>query len=133
MLSPSDDRTTPTLHISVSDESNTSIYTRQPIVSSPTATADTRRHHHRQRAYRSDSTESVDKLGSGDFSRRTRDMTLVAESSQSFDLSIGISHEGTTISSPTCVEGQGTPVLSPIIVYPVAPERFLRHEKRRKM
>ena len=77
--------------------------------------------------------EPTDKLGSGDFSRlsraRSRDMTLVAESSQ---LPID-SHEGTMVSSPTCAKDQGTPVLSPIEINPVAPENFSRHEKRRKM
>lgn len=135
MLSPSDDRTTPSLHISVSDDSNKPIYAAH-IVSSPTA--DTRRPHpgHRIRAYRSDSTESTDKLGSGEISRLTRDMTLVAGSSQlSIDLSTVLSHEGTTISSPTCVgdHWQGTPVLSLIDIYPVPPEKFSRHEKRQKM
>ena len=120
MLSPSDDRTTPSLHISVSDDSNTPIYitTQAHLVSSPTS--DPRRPHHRLRGYRSDSTESTDKLGSGEISRLSRDMTLVAGSS-------------TTVSSPNCVEDQGTLVLSPKDLYPVAPENFSRHEKRRKM
>ena len=133
MLSPSEDRTTPTLHISASDDSDVPIYTGQPhFVSSPTV--DTRRLHYRQRGYRSDSTESIDRLGSGEISRSTRDMTLVAGSSElSFDLSTGHSHEGTTISSPTFVEYEGTPALSPDDIYPVAPEKISRHEKRRKM
>ena len=132
MLSPSDDRTTPSLRISVSDDSNTPMYTSH-LVTSPTA--DPRRLHHRQRGY---STESTDKLGSGDFSRlsrASRDMTLVAEGSQlSIDLSTGISHEGTMVSSPTCMKDQGTPILSFGDIYPVAPENFPRYEKtRRKM
>ena len=78
--------------------------------------------------------EPTDKLGSGDFSRLSRDMTLVEKSSQlSIDFSTGHSHEGTMVSSPTCAKDQGTPVLSPIEIYPVAPEKFSRHEKRRKM
>ena len=139
MLSPSDDGTTPSLHsIAVSDDSDSLIYATQPhFVSSPTA--ETRRPHHRLRGYRSDSTESTDisdVLSSGEISRLTRDMTLVERSSQlSFDLSTGLSHEGTRIFSPTCQcgEDQGTPVLSPYDIYPVAPENFLRYEKRRKM
>ena len=132
MLSPSDDRTTPSLHISLSDDSDHDTPGPGPIfakdlVSSPTAAYTRRPHHHGLRGY-SDSTESTEILGSGDFSRLTRDMTLVAGSS--FDHSTGFSHEGTTVSGPTCV---GTPVLSPIDVYPVAPEFFTRHEKRRKM
>ena len=119
----------------MSDDSNQPIYTAQRhFVSSPTT--DTRRlrlHHHRQLGYRSDSTESTDKLGSGEIFR-LRDMTLVAESSQlSIDLSTRLSHEGTAVSSPTCVEDEETPVPSPIEICPVAPEKFSRHEKRRKM
>ena len=86
------------------------------------------------RGYRYDSTESTDKIGSGDISRSTRDMTLVAEPSQmSLDLSTRLSHEGTMISSPICAEDQATPVLSPNDIYPAAPENFSRHKKRRKM
>lgn len=141
MLSVSSyDRTTPSHRISVPDDSNLPnlpIYTTQRhFVSSPTADTRPSRPHHRLRGYRSDSTESTDKLGSGEISRLTlaRDMTLVAGSPQlSFDLSTGLSHEGTTICSPTCVEDQRTPVSSPIDIYPVAPENFSRHEKRRKM
>ena len=130
MLSPSDVQTTPSLHISVSDDSDSAIYTTQPhFVSSPTA--DTRRPHHRLRGY---SSESIDRLGSGEISRLTRDMTLVVGSSElPFDLSTGLFHKGSMISSPTCVEGQGTPVLTPNDIYPVAPENFSRYEKRRKM
>ena len=133
MLSPSDDETTPSLHIiSVSGDSDSPIYTTQPHFSSFPA-ADTRRPHHRLLGYRSDSTESTDMLGSEEISRLTHDMTLVARSSQlTFDFSTGISHDGTTISSST-VEDQGTPVLSRNNIYPVAPENFLRHVKRRKM
>ena len=143
MLSPSDDGTAPSLHtnIYVPDDSDSLTYTTQPhFVSSPTA--DTRRPHpgHRLRGYRSGSTESTDigdVLGSGEISRLTRDdMTLVARSSQlSFDLSTEVSHEGTTMSSLTCQYGedQGTPVLSPNDIYPIAPELFSRYEKRRKM
>ena len=129
VLSPSSDRNTPSLHRSVSDDSDSPIYATQlNFVSSPTV--DTRRSHHRLRGYRSDSTESTDSLGSGEISRLSRDLTLVEE----FDLSTGLSSLiGTTISSPTCVEDQGTLALSPIGVYPVAPEFFLRYEKRRKM
>ena len=127
MLSPSDDRTTPSLPTSVSDDSDTPIYASR-FVSSPTAVT---RRHHQQRGY---SMESTDKLGSGDFSRLSRNMTLVAECPQlSIDLSTGmISHEGTTVSSPTCVKDQGTPILSPDVIYPVAPENFPRY-RRRKM
>ena len=134
MLSPTpSDRTPPSLRLSVSDDSDTPTYiTSQPLVSSPTSV--TRRLHHSLRGY---SMEPTDKLGSGDFSRlsrASRDMTLVAESSQlSIDFSTGHSHEGTMVSSPTCAKDQGTPVLSPIEIYPVAPEKFSRHEKRRKM
>jgi hypothetical protein len=131
MLSPSDDRTatSSSLHISVSDEFNSPIYASQ-IVSSPTA--DTRRPHHRPRGYSSDSTEFTEKLGSGEMSRVTRDMTLVAGSPHlSIDLSSPLSPEGTVISSPTSVKDQGIAGL--IDVYPVAPEDFGRYEKRRKM
>ena len=132
MLSPSDDQTSPStsLRISVSDISNTLIYTTQlHFVSSPTA--ETRRRHHRLRGYRSDSTESIERLGSGEISSLTRDMTLVAGSSHlSLDLSTRLSHEGTMVSSPTCAEDPETPVLQ---IYPVAPEHFRRHENRRKM
>jgi hypothetical protein len=132
--SPSDDRTAPSLHISVSEESDVSdhpMYTGQRhFVSSPTSV--TRRlQHHRQLGYHSDSTESTDKLGSGEISRLSlaRDMTLVAGTSQlSIDLSTRLSHEGTKVSSLTCVEDEST-----IDIYPVAPENFKRHEKRRKM
>ena len=155
--SPSDDRTRPSLHISVSDVSDSLIYTTQPhFVSSPTA--DTRRTYHRLRSSSSQTLDTVlrspdmlspsddritpslhislsdDRLGSGEMSRLTRDITLVAGSSRlsSFDLSTGL-HEGTTISSPTSVEDQGSPAPSSIVIYPVAPENFSRHEKRRKM
>jgi hypothetical protein len=71
-------------------------------------------------------------LGSGYYLSRLGlthdDVTLFAGSS--FDLSTRHSHEGTAISSPNCV---GIPVLSPIDIYPVAPEKFSRYEKRRKM
>ena len=130
MLSPTGDQTTSPPRISVSDDSDSPIYASH-IVSSPTA--ETRRPHpsHRLRGY---SSESTDKLGSGEISRLTRDETLVAGSSQmSFDLSTRLSHEGTTISGPTCVEDEGTPVPPPIDIAPVAPENFSRHEKRRKM
>ena len=138
MLSPSHSRrTTPSLQISVSDDSDFPIYTAQRhFVSSPT---DTRRPspRHLLQGYRSDSTEPTDKLGSGDFSRISRDMTLVAGSSQlSLDLSTGLSllsHAGTTTPSPTCVGHQGTPALTINDIYPVAPENFERYEKRRKM
>jgi len=129
--SPSDDRTAPSVHISVSDESDISdqpTYTGQRhFVSSPTSV--TRRLHHRQLGYRSDSTESTDKLqvGSGEISTLSRDMTPVAGTSQlSIDLSKRLSHE---VSSPIlCVEDKST-----IEIFPVAPEGFSRYRKRRKM
>ena len=125
MLSPSGDGTTLSLHKSVSDDFGSPICTSQ-LVSSPTA--DTRRPHHRLRGYHSDSTESTVALDSGDFSRLSRDMTLVAESSQlSFDLSTGLSHEATI---STREEDQG---ISVIDIYPLAPEYFSRYRKRRKM
>jgi hypothetical protein len=121
MLSPSDDLTTPSLalHISVSDDSDTPIYTTQHhFVSSPTS--DTRRPHHRLRGYRSDSTESTDKLGSEEISRLTRDhdMSLVTGTWSSQFPSIGLSHDEKTVT---------------VSIYPVAPEYFSRHEKRRRM
>ena len=132
MLSPSDDRTTPSLHTSVSDDSEVPICTTQShFVSSPTT--DTRRPHHRLRGYRSDSTEFVKRLGSGEISRLTSNMTLVTNSSQmSFDLSTGLSHEA-IFSISTRAEDQGIPVLARYDIYPVAPENFSRYEKRRKM
>ena len=132
ILSPSDDQTSPSsLRISVSDVSNKPIYTTQPhFVSSPIA--ETRRpgSHHRLRGY-SDSTGSTERLDSREISSLTRDMTLVAGSSHlSLDPSTRFSHEGATVSSPTCAEDPETPVLE---IYPVAPEHFKRHENRRKM
>ena len=93
--SPSDDRTTPSLHnIPLSVDSDSPIYTTQAPFVSPTA--DTRRPHHRLLGY------------------------LVARSSQlTFDLSTGLSHEGKPISSSTA-EDQGTPVRYPNDIYPVA-------------
>ena len=90
---------------SVSDNSNSPVYTTQlHFVSSQTA--DTRRPHHRLRGYHTDSTESTEKLGSGEM---TRDMTLVAGSS--LELSTTLSYDGSMISSPTCAEDLKTPVL----------------------
>ena len=127
VLFPSGDGTTPSFHKSVSDDSCSPICTTQ-LVSSPTS--DTRRTHHRLRGYLFDSTESTVPLDSGDFSRLPRDMTLVTEPLQlSFDLSTGLSHEA-TISTRDSEEDQG---ISDIDIYPVTPENFSPHEKRRKM
>ena len=117
----------------MSDDSDSPLYISQ-LHFVPSPTSDTHHPHHRLRGYRSDSTESTVQLGSGEISRLTRDMTLVTESSQmSFDLTTELSHKGTTVSSPTCVGDQEATVLSPYDIYPVAPENFSRHEKRRKM
>ena len=133
--SPSDDRTAPSspLHVFVSDDSNSPKFTAQRhFVTSPTVY--TRQHHHSMPGYRSDSTESTEKLGSGEISRSTRDMTLVAESSHSsFYSSRRLSREDTIISSPTCVEDKETPALTQYDISPVAPEHFSRYKKRRKM
>ena len=117
----------------MSDDSKLPLYTGQRhFVLSPTV--DTRRPHHRMPGYRSDSTESTEKLGSGEISCLTRDMTLVAESSHSsFYSSRRLSREDTIISSPTDVEDKETPALSRDDICPVAPENFSRYKKRRKM
>ena len=142
--SPSNDPTSSTssssashISISVSDESDLPMYTTQlHFVSSPTA--DLRRPapaHHRIRGYRSDSTESTERLGSGEMSS-SRYKTLVADPESlhlSIDLCRPVSRQETLISSPTCVDEPETPALSWNQIFPVAPENFQRHEKRQKM
>ena len=120
-------RNTPTSpHISGPGNSYLPMYTMH-LVSSPIA--DTHRPanlHHRLRGYRSDSTESMEQLGSGEMSS-SRDMTLVAPSHLSFD--VNLPHQQTSISNQTSLKTQACPSG----ISPVAPKNFARYEKRRKV
>ena len=138
MLSPSRHSYPPT---SSSNSSHISISVPEPIyttqrdfVTSPTI--DTRRlAHHRILGYRSDSAESEEQLGSGEMSS-SRYRPLVADP-ESLYSSNGLSRkpscQETLISSPTCVDDLETPALSRSQIFPVAPENFKRHDKRRRM
>ena len=110
------------------------------LVSSPVA--DTRRYakyHHSLCGYnqssRSDSTESIEHLDSGKMSSlRNHDATLVTVPSYLPVDPPEKTSQDRLISSPTgCVEDSVVPSLDSPRIFPVAPEYFTRHEKRRKM
>lgn len=135
VVSASRDPNTPT---SSSSSSHISISVPKPIYSTQLVSSpdDTRRPaHHRMLGYRSDSTDSIERLGSGEMSS-SRYKTLVAEpesSHLSSDLSRQLSRQETLICSPICVDDLEVPALSRSRIFPVAPEHFDRYEKRRKM
>ncbi|KAF8799763.1 hypothetical protein BYT27DRAFT_7200997 [Phlegmacium glaucopus] len=79
--------------------------------------------------YRSNSRESIEQLGPGKMSS-SHDLTPVAEPSCLSTDPPEISHKETLISNATC-EDLKAPALCSHSIFPVAPENFTRHEKRR--